>query len=31
MFKPLPSDIIQDPDMWPEWTLDSNFKVIKRK
>ena len=26
--KPLPSDIIQDPDFWPEWELDENYNVV---
>ena len=28
-FKPLPSDLIQDPDMWPEWKLEG-YQVVAR-
>ena len=28
-FKPLPSDLIQDPTFWPEWKLNKNLEVVK--
>ena len=29
-FKPLASDIIQDPKHWPEWKLNDRMQVIRR-
>ena len=29
-FKPLPSDIIQDPECWPEWELNEKFQVVRK-
>ena len=29
-FKPLASDIIQDPKHWPEWKLNDRMQVVAR-
>lgn len=31
VFKPLPSDLIQDPGVWVEWMLDSEMRVVKKE
>ena len=29
-FEPLPSDIIMDPEYWPEWELDDKMQVVMK-